>query len=184
MDLEVEILDIYIFALFTQIKILHNVIFLTKMDLKVKILDIFIFCSFPPYESVYTVWRRYIRRLETALLHYPSWQIFAGVHTVTGGGSTFRATWNMRYREANSDSFIAIDVYRGVFSHNNVDRDTTTDTDNTTNNFFAYFVIAKLKYWIFNLWTRSSTRYCPLHRGYPNPSLLLLTHIHVRYGSM
>jgi hypothetical protein len=72
MDLEVEILDIYIFALFTQIKILHNVIFLTKMDLKVKILDIFIFCSVPPYESVYTV-----------------------------------------------------------------DRDTTTDTDNTTNNFFA-----------------------------------------------
>jgi len=72
MDLEVEILDIYIFALFTQIKILHNVIFLTKMDLKVKILDIFIFCSVPPYESVYTVWRRYIRRLETALLHYPS----------------------------------------------------------------------------------------------------------------
>ena len=49
MDLEVEILDIYIFALFTQIKILHNVIFLTKMDLKVKILDIFIFCSVLPY---------------------------------------------------------------------------------------------------------------------------------------
>jgi hypothetical protein len=51
----------------------------------------------------------------------------------------------MRYREANSDSFIAIDVYPGVFRHKNVDRDTTTDTDNTTNNFFAYFVIAKLK---------------------------------------
>ena len=54
MDLEVEILDTYIFALFTQIKILHNVIFLTKMDLKVKILDIFIFlqCS-PLRKSLY-----------------------------------------------------------------------------------------------------------------------------------
>ena len=62
----------------------------------------------------------------------------------------------MRYREANSESFLTVDVYRGVFRYKYVDRDTTTDTDHITNNFFAYFAIAKLKYWIFNLCTHKS----------------------------
>ena len=51
--------------------------------------------------------------------------------------------------------FCSVPPYESVYT---VDRDTTTDTDNTNNNFFAYSAIAKFKYCIIYLCTQISPK--------------------------
>jgi hypothetical protein len=61
--------------------------------------------------------------------------------------------------------FCSVPPYESVYT---VDRDTTTDTDNTNNNFFAYFAIAKLKYCIFYLCTQISPKYITIECHVPH----------------